>query len=95
MNDLEKRRAALIAYARSCLDSGDWHGLRDACTDLEVIEARLEERATEAAKTTNDKVLDAIQNLHESELALQRARLAEVAEQYMSKRRRPSGSKRR
>ena len=43
--DLTTRKKALVAYARSCLEAGDWHGCRDACTDLEVIDARLEERA--------------------------------------------------
>ena len=45
MSDLTERRTALVAYAESCLTSGDWHGLRDAAADLEVIEARMEERA--------------------------------------------------
>ena len=40
MTDLAKRRTALMAYAESCLTSGDWHGLRDAAADLEVIEAQ-------------------------------------------------------
>lgn len=45
MTDLTTRRQALLDYARSCLEAGDWHGCRDACTDLEVIEARIQERA--------------------------------------------------
>ena len=44
MTDLAKRRAELIAWAQSCLDSGDRHGLRDAACDLEIVEARMEER---------------------------------------------------
>lgn len=45
MTDLLSRKQALVAYARSCLEAGDWRGCRDACSDLDVIEARLEERA--------------------------------------------------
>jgi len=43
--DLQSRRLALIQWAQSCLDSGDWHGLSDAAMDLLVADARLQERA--------------------------------------------------
>ena len=52
MTDLAKRRTALVAYAESCLTSGDWHGLRDAAADLEVIEARIQERGETASLDT-------------------------------------------
>lgn len=44
MADLQQRRTDLLAYARSCLDVNDLHGCRDACVDLEVLDARIEER---------------------------------------------------
>lgn len=40
---LHQRRQELIAWATSCLAAADWHGLRDAASDLEVIAARLDE----------------------------------------------------
>jgi len=45
MTDLTQRRLALIQWAQSCLDSGDWHGLSDAAMDLLVADARLSEQA--------------------------------------------------
>lgn len=45
ISDLQKRRDELLAWAQSCLDARDFHGLRDCACDIEVIEARLEERA--------------------------------------------------
>jgi hypothetical protein len=33
------RRTALIAYLKSCIDVGDWHGVSDAANDLRVLEA--------------------------------------------------------
>lgn len=48
MTDLNERRTALIAYAQSCLASGDWHGLRDAACDVEIIEARIQEQEPHA-----------------------------------------------
>lgn len=33
------RKETLVAYLRSCLDAGDWHGVRDAAVDIEKIEA--------------------------------------------------------
>lgn len=41
---LHQRRAELQAWARSCLEAADYHGLRDAAADLEIIAARIEER---------------------------------------------------
>ena len=58
MSDLTERRTALMAYAESCLTSGDWHGLRDAAADLEVIEARMEERGTPSRVTVHEVMHD-------------------------------------
>ena len=52
MTDLTARKQALMAYARSCLEAGDWRGCRDACADLEVIEARIQERGRSDARYT-------------------------------------------
>lgn len=39
--ELEARRTALLVYLMSCAVAEDWHGVRDAAVDLEVIEARI------------------------------------------------------
>jgi hypothetical protein len=41
ITELEQRRDTMIAYARMKLDSHDWHGVRDAMVDIEIIEANL------------------------------------------------------
>lgn len=41
ITELEQRRDTMIAYARMKLDSHDWHGVRDACVDIEILEANL------------------------------------------------------
>jgi len=41
---LLQRKADLLAWAQSCLDVHDFHGLRDSAADLETISARIEER---------------------------------------------------
>lgn len=33
-------RAALITYMRVKLEQADWHAVRDACVDLEILEAQ-------------------------------------------------------
>jgi hypothetical protein len=33
------RREVVIAYAQSCLDVQDWHGLSDAANDLRELDA--------------------------------------------------------
>lgn len=40
---LEAQRQTLIAYARLKLDQQDWHGVRDACVDIEILDARIKE----------------------------------------------------
>lgn len=35
-----ERHAALVQYLRAKLAEGDWHGVRDAAADLEVLEAQ-------------------------------------------------------
>lgn len=69
MTDLTARRTALLAYAQSCLEAGDYHGCRDACTDLEVIEARLQERTYGAP------------DIHDS-LSIKRTRLSDGKEYW-------------
>lgn len=44
------RREALIAYLKSSVDAGDWHAVRDAAVDIEVLEAA--ERAGAVEKKT-------------------------------------------
>lgn len=44
---LTQRHTDLIAWAKSCLETHDWHALRDAAADLEVCEARMEERCSD------------------------------------------------
>lgn len=39
---LQNRIDSLISYIYSCIQSGDWHGVRDAATDIEVAKAKLE-----------------------------------------------------
>lgn len=36
-------------YIKMCLAKEDWHGVRDAATDIEVLKARIEERDNSAA----------------------------------------------
>jgi hypothetical protein len=44
-----QRHAALQDYLKAKLTEGDWHGVRDAAADLEVLEARYPEtRSSEA-----------------------------------------------
>ncbi len=33
-------REMLIAYLNMMVRKGDWHGVRDACVDIETIESR-------------------------------------------------------
>lgn len=39
---LKKQKATLISYLLVKLAQEDWHGVRDCCVDIEVIEAKLE-----------------------------------------------------
>jgi hypothetical protein len=39
---LMARRGTLIAYLASCVAVNDWHGVRDAAVDIEVVTARIE-----------------------------------------------------
>lgn len=43
---LNNRKARLIAYLQMKLDEHDWHGVRDVCVDIEIIEAKLETLST-------------------------------------------------
>jgi hypothetical protein len=40
--ELQKRKAGLIAYCQIKLESGDWHAVQDAASDIREIEAKLE-----------------------------------------------------
>ena len=47
--ELEKlilHRDTLLAYLHSSVQMQEWHSVRDAAADLEVIEARIKERET-------------------------------------------------
>lgn len=51
----EERHAILVAYLRSKVEIGDWHGVSDAANDLRVLEAQHEteigiRRAFQAAR---------------------------------------------
>ena len=49
-----KGRAELIAYLMHKVDMCDWHAVRDACVDLEILEARqLQVPVTSVSVTTN------------------------------------------
>lgn len=39
----DEHRAALIQYLKAKVDICDWHAVRDACVDIEILEARREE----------------------------------------------------
>lgn len=39
--DLQRQRATMLDYLRLRLSLEDWHGVRDAAADLEVIEGKL------------------------------------------------------
>lgn len=39
----EQHHEALVQYLKAKVDQQDWHGVRDACVDLEILEAREEE----------------------------------------------------
>ena len=36
----EEHRAALIQYLKAKVDICDWHAVRDAAVDIEIVEAR-------------------------------------------------------
>lgn len=38
---LEAQHAAILADIKGKLHRRDWHGVRDACVDLEILEARM------------------------------------------------------
>jgi hypothetical protein len=40
-NKLMDQRAVLIEYLKVKLAQEDWHGVRDACVDIEMLEAKL------------------------------------------------------
>lgn len=37
--DVERHIATLIEYAKAAFERRDWHAVRDACVDIEVLEA--------------------------------------------------------
>jgi hypothetical protein len=40
--ELQKRKAGLIAYCQIKLESGDWHAVQDAASDIRELDAKLE-----------------------------------------------------
>ena len=44
MKKLKKAKKRLVKYLEAKLAAQDWHGVRDACVDIEVIEAKILER---------------------------------------------------
>lgn len=42
--NLHKQLEVLEEYLRVKLAQRDWHGVRDVCVDIEVIEAKIHER---------------------------------------------------
>lgn len=40
---LQVRRDHLLAYLKDQLEQQNWHGVRDAAADLEIIDARIDE----------------------------------------------------
>jgi hypothetical protein len=40
---LRDKRANLIDYQRYRIDEKDWHGVRDAATDIEVVTGQIKE----------------------------------------------------
>lgn len=63
MTDLQTRRATLLAYLKSSVDAEDWHACRDCAADLEVLDARMEERAHRFADAVAPLPFDAKPNL--------------------------------
>jgi hypothetical protein len=41
---VQTRRETLIAYLLSSVEAEDWHAVRDAAVDIEVLDARAGER---------------------------------------------------
>jgi hypothetical protein len=44
LDELQSLLAAKKALIRLELENGDWHGVRDLAADIEVLQARIEER---------------------------------------------------
>lgn len=42
IQQLEERKAGLVAYCRLKLDAGDWHAVQDAASDIRELDAKLE-----------------------------------------------------
>lgn len=40
----DEHRTALIKYLKAKVDICDWHAVRDACVDIEILEAREDEK---------------------------------------------------
>jgi hypothetical protein len=38
----QEQHAALVTYLRAKLEQGDWHGVRDAAIDIEILETRMD-----------------------------------------------------
>ena len=42
IEELEQRKKVLIQYIYSSITIEDWHGVRDAASDIEVIEGKID-----------------------------------------------------
>ncbi len=41
IHQLKERRKVLIDYLKMKAEMEDWHGVRDACVDIELIDAQI------------------------------------------------------
>lgn len=42
VEDAYRTRSALVEYLRAKVIEEDWHAVRDACVDIEILEARID-----------------------------------------------------
>jgi len=65
---IEEKLQALEAYMTVKLSERDWHGVRDAVVDIELLERELECRkrseARELGRTNTAKFAEAVPDLH-------------------------------
>lgn len=50
---LQEQHTILVAYLRAKMEAADWHGVRDAAVDIELLEVRMKARTamdTQAAE---------------------------------------------
>jgi hypothetical protein len=54
MKHLQDRKNTLVEYLQSCVDAEDWHGVRDAACDIEIIESYMKGLWEMRKETTKD-----------------------------------------